>query len=46
MASQAQIKANQENAQKFTGPPSIEGIVKSILLLCWIKKYRGAYYAI
>ena len=29
MATQAQIRANQENAQKSTGPTSVEGKKKS-----------------
>jgi len=39
MATDAQIRANQENAQKSTGPSSIEGKVRSrYCYLCFFMK--------
>lgn len=44
MASEAQIKANQQNAQKSTGPTSIEGKKKKISLSLHLLQLPSGYY--
>ena len=40
MATEAQMRANQENAQKSRGPTSVEGKKRSSLIEFWFKIFR------